>query len=426
MSVNKYKYDWIDGAESLEKYRPGGYHPVMVGDMLHERYRIVDKLGFGGYSTIWLGQDTHSRRYVAIKICIADAKPSEISVLKALSSPGSSSHPGRRLIPLPLDEFTVDGPNGTHTCYTMIPARCNLREVSFSHLFPLEVARALSGGLAMAVAYTHSQGFVHGDIHLRNVLVKLPSSFDKFSIEELYKEYGEPETVAITERSKQPLPANIPTKAVLPLYLGKDAQEFSLSDAHVLLSDFGEAFSPGYIDRLGQDCHTPLAMRPPEARFASLSPLSYSADIWSLAFAIWEIIGMKAIFSSEFASADDVFAQQIDILGASSLPPEWWEAWEQRSNFFTLSSDQKVRIPREDRYVWPPLDEAFEEGVQKYRRQSQKVKEFDEDEMEAILELMRRMFVFRPDDRLTAEEVLQSKWMVKWALPEFYKTLETM
>ena len=108
------------------------------------------------------------------------------------------------------------------------------------------------------------------------------------------------------------------------------------------------------------------------------------------------------------------------------MPPEWWEAWEQRSNFFTLSSDQKVRIPREDRYVWPPLDETFEEGVQKYRRQSQKVKEFDEDEMEAILELMRRMFVFRPDDRLTAEEVLQSKWMVKWALPEFYKTLETM
>lgn len=211
MSVNKYKYDWIDGAESLEKYRPGGYHPVMVGDLLHERYRIVDKLGFGGYSTIWLGLDTHLRRYVAIKICIADANPSEISVLKALSSSCSSSHPGHRLIPLPLDEFTVDGPNGTHTCYTMSPARCNLREVSFSHLFPLEAARALSGGLAMAVASAHSRGFVHGDIHLRNVLVKLPSSFYKLSIEELYKEYGQPETVAITERSKQPLPANIPT-----------------------------------------------------------------------------------------------------------------------------------------------------------------------------------------------------------------------
>lgn len=312
-----------------------------------------------------------------------------------------------------------------HTCYTMTPARCNLREVSFSHLFPLEVARALSGGLAMAVAYTHfSRGFVHGDIHLRNALVKLPSSFDQFSIEELYEEYGEPETFVITESNKRPLPANIPAKAVLPLYLGKDAEEFSLSDAQVLLSDFGEAFSPGHTDRLGQDCHTPLAMQPPEARFAPQSPLCYSADIWGLAFAIWEIIGMKAIFSSEFATADDIFAQQIDVLGASSLPSEWWEAWEQRSQFFSSSSDQETKVPRKGRYVWSPLDEAFEEGVQKYRRQSQKVKEFDEEEMAAILKLMRRVLAFRPEDRFTAEEVLQPEWMVKWALPEFYKTIK--
>ncbi|KAL2820156.1 pyridoxal phosphate-dependent transferase [Aspergillus cavernicola] len=43
-------YNWIDGAERLEKYEPGGYHPIMIGDTLHDRYAIVDKLGFGGYS----------------------------------------------------------------------------------------------------------------------------------------------------------------------------------------------------------------------------------------------------------------------------------------------------------------------------------------------------------------------------------------
>lgn len=135
---------------------------------------------------------------------------------------------------------------------------------------------------------------------------------------------------------------------------------------------------------------------------------------------------MKAIFSSEFATADDIFAQQIDVLGASSLPSEWWEAWEQRSQFFSPSSDQMTKVPKESRYVWPPLDEAFEEGVQKYRRRSKKVGEFDEEEMAAIFKLMRRMLVFRPEDRLTAQEVLQSGWMAKWALPEFYKTLETI
>ncbi|QVM13758.1 hypothetical protein D8B26_008389 [Coccidioides posadasii str. Silveira] len=38
------QYNWINGAESLEKYKLRGYHPIMIGDMLHKRYRIVDKL----------------------------------------------------------------------------------------------------------------------------------------------------------------------------------------------------------------------------------------------------------------------------------------------------------------------------------------------------------------------------------------------
>lgn len=63
-----------------------------------------------------------------------------------------------------LDEFKVQGPNGEHICYTVTPAQCNLRDISFSRLFPLEVARALSYGLAQAAAYTHSQGYVHGGL----------------------------------------------------------------------------------------------------------------------------------------------------------------------------------------------------------------------------------------------------------------------
>jgi len=66
-----FEYNWIDGAETLEKYKPGGYHPIMFGDVLHSRYRIVDKLGYGGYSTIWLARDACSNRYFAVKVGIA-------------------------------------------------------------------------------------------------------------------------------------------------------------------------------------------------------------------------------------------------------------------------------------------------------------------------------------------------------------------
>lgn len=173
------KCNWIDGAESLEKYMPRGYHPIMIGDILHDRYHIVDKLGFGGYSTVWLARDTDLEHYVAVKVGIgtsesnsdsdSDSLLREIKSLRALSAPlplsaSIQQRLGRNSIPCLLDEFEVHGPNGAHACYTTAPARCNLSEVSFSRLFPLEVARALVGGLTLALAYTHSQGYVHGGL----------------------------------------------------------------------------------------------------------------------------------------------------------------------------------------------------------------------------------------------------------------------
>ncbi|KFY10159.1 hypothetical protein V492_05152 [Pseudogymnoascus sp. VKM F-4246] len=410
MPCSKHDYCWIDGVERLENYKPGGYHPVMIGDILHRRYHIVDKLGYGGYSTIWLARDTYLEQYVAVKIGTANLASRETQILRALAS--TSEHPGRQPIPLPLDEFEVCGPNGIHQCYTTAPARCNLQEVSFSRLFPLEVARALAGSLTQDIAYTHSQGYAHGDLHLRNILVRLPQSFDRLSIEQLYEEYGEPETVDITKRNGKPLPINIAPKAVLPLYLGKDAEEFSLSDVRVILSDFGEAFAPE-DSRLGKDCCTPLAMRAPEARFEPQAALSYSADIWTLAVAIWEILGMKAIFSSEFTTADEMVSNHI-----GPMPLNWWDAWEERSKFF----DDAGR-PKTGRHVWLPINEAFEEGVQKYRRKSKRVEEFSREETVAILDLMRRMLAFRPEHRPTAKEVLESNWMVKWVLPDFERSL---
>lgn len=46
----------------------------------------------------------------------------------------------------------------------MVPARCNLSDASFNELFPLDVARALVGGLTMAIAHMHSCGFVYGGL----------------------------------------------------------------------------------------------------------------------------------------------------------------------------------------------------------------------------------------------------------------------
>jgi len=44
--------------ENISNYRLGGFHPVCLGDTLQDgRYKIYHKLGWGGFSTVWLAKD---------------------------------------------------------------------------------------------------------------------------------------------------------------------------------------------------------------------------------------------------------------------------------------------------------------------------------------------------------------------------------
>lgn len=204
---------------------------------------------------------------------------------------------------------------------------------------------------------------------------------------------------------------------MVPLWLGKYAEQFTLFDAQLVLSDFGEAFAPASEVPLGEDCHTPQAFRAPEAIFKPTSPLSYPSDVWSLATTIWEIIGMKPIFSTDVVSEDEIVAQHIDLLGL--MQSKWWDRWEGRLQFFD-DYGWPTESYRENR--WPSLEDSFELDVNKWRRKIGG--ELDGDEKAAFLDLVRRMFAFRPEERPTAAEVLNSDWMLRWALPVHERSRE--
>lgn len=46
-----------DIEEGRDAYHPGGFHPVYIGDIYHDRYKVLNKIGYGVYSTVWLTQD---------------------------------------------------------------------------------------------------------------------------------------------------------------------------------------------------------------------------------------------------------------------------------------------------------------------------------------------------------------------------------
>lgn len=141
---------------------------VLVSNLMtltHRRYRLVKKLGYGGYSTIWLARDLQISRYVAVKVITADTSnyTLEAGLLSSLSN--SLSRLGRETIPSLIDEFWVASPNGKHKCIVTPPARMSLfdaKETSTFGLFRPKVAQWIIAQLIRGVAVLHSEDTAHG------------------------------------------------------------------------------------------------------------------------------------------------------------------------------------------------------------------------------------------------------------------------
>jgi serine/threonine protein kinase len=169
-------YHWLDDVEDLELYSKGGYYPITILDTVQSprtSYRVLHKLGYGSYSTVWLAQDTQTSRLVSLKLLTAEPVAAEgsneVAMLAHLAAePRSDSEiPARQYILPLLDSFRVESPNGSHTCLVMEPQGPSifaLRYESDANRLPGHVARKLVPQLASAMAYIHARGIVHGGL----------------------------------------------------------------------------------------------------------------------------------------------------------------------------------------------------------------------------------------------------------------------
>ncbi|RDK44401.1 kinase-like protein [Aspergillus phoenicis ATCC 13157] len=255
----------IEDVEKLERYRRGGYHPIYVGDMLNNRNKMIDKLGHGTFSTIWLSRNERKTAYVAVKVSTEDASTHEANILRMLKDCCLAHTNGRPLIPVILEGFEIEGPNGHHQCNITASTKSSVSAALFYCYSHIETAHVLTAKLALAVAYSHAQGYIHGDIHLGSILIHLPTSFGKLTIEDFYEQ------------------------------LGKRADGIPPDEAQIPLSDSGESFSPPDPEqwRRGQN---------------SL----FHLDIRRLACAMDSIFRLRWLFDATLANADDVAFQQVD------------------------------------------------------------------------------------------------------------------
>jgi serine/threonine-protein kinase SRPK3 len=168
-----------DQTESLQLYKPGGIHPVSIGDSLDRgRYRLVHKLGNGFDTVTWLARDlrwedgSNSKGpLVAIKILKTSdpsthsQPPKEMRVARTFQAVAKDR--GREDIRSQLlsihSSFTETGSNGTHACLVSPVAGPNLRWLcSFTDgILRPDLARKVCRQVAEALSIIHASGYVH-------------------------------------------------------------------------------------------------------------------------------------------------------------------------------------------------------------------------------------------------------------------------
>ncbi|KAL8982760.1 MAG: hypothetical protein Q9177_005173 [Variospora cf. flavescens] len=410
-------YGFQESVEDVKRYREGEYHPVQLGDEFCDgRYRVVHKLGWGSYSTVWLARDQQANRNVALKIIVAIASESssESRILRLLeqhraSGPDST---GEQSVAKLLDEFTFEGPNGRHTCLVSEPAGCSIadsQEAGDGWLFPLQIARAIATKIVLGVEFLHRVGVVHGDLHTRNIFFRAPD-VERLCPDELYQLVGPPTAKPVERLDGGPLGAGVPPYTVWPLSIGKGCED--VTDTDLMIADFGEAYVAR--DTSPERLNTPILLCPPEWLLKT-ETVGMPADIWTLACTVYDVLGEANLFEGFWPDEDAVMCEVVSALGKPS--EGLWRAWENRHDYFNEDGSW-VPEPRKHSAMSRPLDMRI---AQMGRAGDEN---FTKAEQDALLQLLKGMLAYHPKERFTITDVVHSEWMERFGKPAI-ATLET-
>lgn len=153
-----------DGLEPLEDYTEGGYHPIHLNDYLEAsmRYRVLHKVGHGGFGTVWLCRDEQTARYVAVKVMTGETDPKDLADLSLARL--DQSFAGAEYIAIPTDDFVIEGPNGKHQCIVLPLLGPRVAPDLWMHMDrePGPVLRKMAHQSAQALQFLHENKLCHG------------------------------------------------------------------------------------------------------------------------------------------------------------------------------------------------------------------------------------------------------------------------
>ncbi|HVS99869.1 MAG TPA: PASTA domain-containing protein [Solirubrobacterales bacterium] len=140
---------------------------VEVGSVVDGRYRVVARVGGGGMADVWLAEDAHLQRQVALKILhrrFAQDREFVMRFQREAESAAGLQHPD---IVAVFDRGEWDGTYYIAMQYVEGPTLKQLIDSGIT----LEQAVAVIRQVLQAAGYAHRQGIVHRDLKPQNVIV---------------------------------------------------------------------------------------------------------------------------------------------------------------------------------------------------------------------------------------------------------------
>ena len=345
------KYVPVADCEDLEGYQPGGYHPVIIGDVLGERYQVAHKLGMGGSATVWLARDKLSHNWVAVKVMMADSTSKDLEMNQHLQRTLvlDGCTPVVRL----LDSFSIDGPNGHHLCLVFAVSGPSLASIR-RRLIKIrpDITRGLALKLVKALAKIHSAGVVFGDLSASNVLLKVQDLKD-LSLQDIYARVGAPSPEEVLEMPTEGTHTKPTTSKSAPKFVYRavdlSGADFEYAEPDVQFIDLGEAYlTEGDITTKGMS----LAYTAPEVLLLDEKP-TQASDIWALACIWFEMRAAKELFPEGMYGRSGIENDIIDTVGP--LPQSWQDRMAETEAEDECSVVEETRgsaLHRRLRNVW--------------------------------------------------------------------------
>ncbi|KAJ7491885.1 kinase-like protein [Mycena latifolia] len=393
-----------DGMEEASRYGPGGLYPVKMGDMFGPdtsapRYRVLAKLGHGSYSTVWLAGDLIANKTVAVKFVQASDSPDsrEAAILECLRAPPGSRPPPVLQI---LDSFTLTSVNGLHQVLVTEPVLGLERFLELPGVYASMkdlVRQALEG-----LAFIHSHGIAHGDLHPHNLGVALPE-LETFSGVQFLQWHGPPDVLPLIPRDPTRDPASFPSYVSGAVDLGdfllSNVPGFAKRQPQLRILDLGNAYSEPPAPR----CNACVFFAAPEVVFPSVAdnnkhgPWDIRTDIWSLASTMHEMAGGGPLFDG-CGAGRSLLRRMVSLCGGA--PENWLQ-------YLATFPDDKPQ------YTTELADTLWTERAARFMKSGATKEDAD-----GLVKLLRRMLAINPEERPSASELLQDPYFTVTAVDE--------